>query len=81
MEVKLLEKDGDKVKIELDDLTFLNLLNERIWQQKVDYSTYAVDHPYLSKPVLTIKAKNAKKVLTGAAQSIIKDVETLQKHL
>jgi len=76
MDIKILEKDNEKAKLEINDLTFVNLLNERIWQQKIDYSAYAVDHPYLSKPILTIKGKNIKKILTDATQSIIKDAET-----
>jgi DNA-directed RNA polymerase subunit L len=80
MEVEVLE-NADKVKIKVDDLTFVNLLNENIWKQKsgLDYAAYAKDHPYMSQPILTIKSKDAKKSLIDAAERIQKDVEELRK--
>ncbi len=81
MKIKVIENEKDKLKVEVDDLTFVNLLNDRIWQQNVGWSAYAVDHPYLSKPVLTVKAKNPQKACTDAAEQIIKDVASLKKKI
>jgi DNA-directed RNA polymerase subunit L len=79
MRVTILEKDKDKVKLELDDLTLVNLLNENLWKGKIDYSAYSVDHPYLSKPVLVVSSKEPKKSLVNAAEQIIADAQALKK--
>ena len=81
MNIEVLENENDKVKIKIDDLTFVNLLNENIWKQKsgLDYAAYAKEHPYLTHPILTIKSKDAKKSLVDAAERIQKDVEELLK--
>ena len=79
MEVNVVEKDKDKVKLEINDLTFVNILNETLWKKKVDYSSYNKAHPYLSKPALIVKSKDPKKSLIEASESISKDVEDLRK--
>ena len=79
MAVRILEKTKDMLKIEMDDLTLVNLLNERLWKQRINYSAYAIDHPYLSRPILTIKSKFPNKSLMNAAQSIIEDAKELKK--
>ncbi len=78
MKIKVLESN-DQVKLEVDDLTFIHLVNERIWNQKIDYAAYARDHPYLSKPVLVVKSKDPKKALVDASQQIIDEVTDLRK--
>ncbi len=80
MNVKLLEKSKDEIKLEVDDLTLVNLINERLWKEKIDYSAYTIDHPYLSIPVLTVKSKFPSKSLINAAQSVIEDVKELKKQ-
>ncbi|MFH1630829.1 MAG: RpoL/Rpb11 RNA polymerase subunit family protein [Candidatus Aenigmatarchaeota archaeon] len=79
MNVKVLEQNDDKLKIELDDLTLVNLLHENLWKTKIDYSAYVKDHPYLSQPVLVVKSKDPKKSLTEAADKIIDDCATIKK--
>jgi len=79
MELKVLEESEDKVKLEIDDLTFVNLLNEALWDQKIEWSAWARDHPYLAKPIISIKAKDPKKALIGAAEDIQADAEAIKK--
>lgn len=79
MRVTVLEKDKDKLKIELDDLTLVNLINENLWKGRINYSAYSVDHPYLSKPVLVVSSKDPKKSLVDAAERIIADARDLKK--
>ena len=80
MDVKILEENDDLLKVEVDNLTLVNLLNEKIWKQRgVDFAAYKIDHPYLSKPVITVRSKNPKKTLIDAADKIVEDVETLRK--
>lgn len=81
MEIKVLEKDDERLKIEVDDLTLVNLLNENLWKRKIELSTYAVEHPYLSKPVLLVKSKNPKKSLIDATERIVEDVQKMKEAL
>ena len=82
MKIDIIEKDKDKLKLEIhDNLTLVNLLNENIWKQKIKYSAYSVEHPYLSKPVLTVKGVSPKRTILNAAEQIIKDVRELRKKV
>lgn len=79
MELKVLEETEDKIKLEIDDQTFVNLLNEALWKQKIEWAAWARDHPYLSKPVISVKAKDPKKALIAAAEEIQADAESIKK--
>jgi DNA-directed RNA polymerase subunit L len=79
MEVKKI--DENFIRIEIDDLTLANLLNENLWKMKVDFASYSREHPYLSKPQITVKGKNPKKLLLDAAEQIISDCKELQEQL
>ena len=80
MEIKLLEEGKDKLRLEVNDLTFVNILNENIWKQKgMDYSAYDVKHPYTSKPILVVRSSNPKKSVIDAADRIIEDVKELRR--
>ncbi|MBI5332183.1 MAG: hypothetical protein HZB65_01280 [Candidatus Aenigmarchaeota archaeon] len=79
MEVNLLKKEGEKVELEVNDLTLVNLLHENLWKKKVNYSAYNKEHPYLSKPVLLVKSKDAKKSLIEASEQIAEDIDSLRK--
>jgi len=82
MKVEVLEETDEKLKIKLNDLTLVNLLNENIWKQRgLDYAAYTVEHPYLAQPVLTVKSKDPKKTLIEAADRIIEDAKGLKKKL
>ena len=80
MNVKLLEEADDKLKLEVPDITLVNLLNENVWKQKgIDLSAYDIPHPYVSQPVLIVKSKNPKKSVIEAAERIIDDVKELRR--
>ena len=81
MEIKVLEHAEDKVKLEIDSVTFANLLNNELWKQKIEWAAWTRDHPYLSKPVISVKAKDAKKALIAAAEQIQSDAKALKKAL
>ena len=82
MNVKVVEKGKEKLRIEVDNIFLVNLLNENIWKQRgVRFSAYTRDHPYLSEPQLLVKSKNPKKTILNAADQIIEDVKNLQKQL
>ena len=79
MKIDVLEKKKDRLKISLSNLTFVNLINEKLWKGKINYSAYSVDHPYLSKPVLLVKSTDPKKSMLNAAEQIIADTKDLRK--
>ncbi len=80
MKVEVIEKEDEKLKVKIDDMTLVNLLNENIWKQRgFDYAAYTVEHPYLSQPVITVKGRDPKKTLIEAADRIIEDVKELKK--
>ncbi len=82
MKIEVLEDEKDTLKIGIhDNQTLVNLINENLWRQKIDMAAYKVDHPYLSKPVLIVKAKNPKKALLDATEQVIEDVRDLRKRL
>ena len=82
MELRILEESEDMLKVEIGDVTLINLLNEKIWKQRgIEFSAYNIEHPYLSKPVITVRSKNPKKTLVDAADRIIDDVDALRKKL
>jgi len=75
MELRVLEKKKDKLKVEVigESHTLLNLLRENAWKEKVDQASYMIEHPYLSQPKIIVRAKNPKRVLVNSAQIIIDD--------
>ena len=79
--MKIIENKDEKLKIEVGDLTFVNLLNETTWKQTIDYAAYYRDHLYLSKPILLVSSKNPKKTVLDAAETIIADVKELRKKI
>mgnify|MGYP001577442634 CR=1 FL=1 len=79
--MKILEQKDNKLKIEVSDLTFVNLLNETMWKQTIDYAAHYRDHIYLAKPVLVVSSKNPKKTMLDAAETIIENVKELRKKV
>lgn len=81
MKIEVLENEDEKLKIEIDtNLTLVNLLNEKIWEQKVEVSAYKQEHPYLSKPVILVKSKNPKKAVVDAADAVIEEIKEFRKQ-
>jgi len=82
MEIKILEKTNESVKIEVIDEThtLLNLLREKSWKAGASQASYMIEHPYLSNPKITVSAKNPKKVLSDASQMIIDDAREFGKE-
>mgnify|MGYP000421492278 CR=1 FL=1 len=72
MELRLLSKEENKVKIEVigESHTLLNLLRENAWKTGAKQVSYMIKHPYLSNPEIIIKSGQYKKVLSDAATLI-----------
>ena len=81
VKIEILEETDDKLKLKIEDnTTVLNLVNENLWEQKgVDMAAVTLEHPYLSKPVITIKSKKAKKALADATDKIVEDMKELRR--
>jgi DNA-directed RNA polymerase subunit L len=60
MQVKILKKTSDELKIEAEDVghTLCNLLQKRLLEdEKVDLAGYSIPHPLASKSVIYVRVK------------------------
>ncbi|HJW96911.1 MAG TPA: DNA-directed RNA polymerase subunit L [archaeon] len=82
MEIKVLEKSNESMKIEVvgENHTLLNLLREKSWKAGATQASYMIEHPYLSNPKITVRAKNPKKVLADAIQMVAEDAREFGKE-
>ena len=82
MKLKAIEKKKDKWKLEIEgeDHALLNLLRENAWKAGAKQASYAIEHPYLSTPVITVRGPNPKKLLADSAKFIIDDAKVLQRE-
>lgn len=80
MEVNILERDKEKMKIEVkgESFTLTQLLAKTLWQQGAEAATLK-EHPVLEQPKIIVKASNPKKALEKAASSIEDMCEELKK--
>ena len=83
MDVTVKEKTDKKIKLEIDaDLAFINLLNDRIWEQPgVKFSAYQRRHPYVGRPELVVRSSNPNKTIIKALDHIIADCQDLEKKV
>ncbi|MFQ5405707.1 MAG: RpoL/Rpb11 RNA polymerase subunit family protein [Candidatus Micrarchaeia archaeon] len=71
-----------EVKLSGEDLGVASLVVERLLHNKsVAFAGAKLDHPIKGNPVITVKAKNAKKELQKAVSEVAKDMDKLQKEL
>lgn len=81
--MKIVESKEGKVILETDEnATLLNLLVERIWEQKgVKRAAYGTKHPFLENTELLVEGTDNQKAIMKACDSIIKDCDALLKQL
>ena len=82
MELKIIQQAKDSIIFELigADHTLANILKERISLQKdVDACSYNVEHPLISPPKFFVSAKDVKKAISDAIDSLKKDLASLKK--
>jgi DNA-directed RNA polymerase subunit L len=82
MEIKVLESEKTKLRIELvgKTNTMANILVKALWNDSdVDVAGYNVMHPQTSNAIVVLetKKKDAKKVLLDAIASVKKDSKDL----
>ena len=82
MEIKVLEKSSESIKIEVvgESHTLLNLLREKSWKAGAIQASYMIEHPYLSSPKIIVRAKNPKKVLADASQMVSEDAREFARE-
>ncbi len=76
MEIKVLEKDKGKLKLEVvgEDHTLMNALRKELWEDKdTEVAGYRIDHLLIGNPILIVEhKKDAKKALLEAVERLKK---------
>tara|TARA_Y100000034_G_scaffold114964_1_gene151640 strand:+ start:18561 stop:18827 length:267 start_codon:yes stop_codon:yes gene_type:complete len=76
MEIKVLEKDKGKLKLEVigEDHTLMNAIRKELWEDKdIEVSGYKIDHILVGNPVLIVEhKKDPKKALLDAVERLKK---------
>ena len=75
MEIKVIEKKKNKLKLEIigEDHTFCNSIRKELWNDKdVKVAGYNIEHPLVSNPVLTLETdkKDPRKVLEATIKRL-----------
>ncbi|MDD5649935.1 MAG: DNA-directed RNA polymerase subunit L [Candidatus Nanoarchaeia archaeon] len=86
MEIKVLEQEKNKLKIEIkgETHTLCNAIRNELWEGKsVEVAGYQIEHPMVSSPVLFVETEkeDPKKALMNAASSLKKKTAELRKQL
>lgn len=84
MELKLIEDKKTKLVLEVhgEDHTLVNALTDELWNDdSVKVAAYRIDHPLIGIPTMIVETsgKDAKDVLSKAAQRLGKDAEKIVK--
>ena len=81
MEVKIIENEPTKLKIEIvgEGHTLCNALRKELWEDKtVKAAGYSIGHALIPKPVLVVSASDAKKSLLEAIKRLKKTNKELR---
>jgi len=72
MELNVLEKKDDRLKIEVvgESHTLLNILTEKCWEAGALQAHYLLEHPYLVSPKIVVRSENPKKTMLAAAKMV-----------
>jgi len=81
--MKVVKSSENKVILETEETaTLLNLLVERLWNEKgIKKAAYGSKHPFLEKNLLIVEGSNIKKAIENACNSIIRDCNELLKQI
>lgn len=75
MEIKILKETKEEIEVEIASLTLVELLRTYLNEdEEVSFAAWKRDHPSRN-PVLKVIAKNAKKSMSSAIESVIKDLD------
>lgn len=76
--MKVIKDTKNELEIEItgETHTLCNALRKALMEDKdVESAAYSIDHPIVGEPVLYIKAKNPKKSLKKAAETVKKQCD------
>lgn len=79
MDIKVLNQEKESIEVQLDNLTLAEIL--RVYLNKdsdVKFAAWKREHP-TKNPILSVKAKNPKKVIKDAVSAITKDLDKIEK--
>jgi DNA-directed RNA polymerase subunit L len=80
MEIKILNETKEEIEVEVASLTLVELLRTYLNENEdVTFAAWKRDHPS-KNPVLKVIAKNAKKAISSAIESVIKDLDNLSSE-
>ena len=86
MELNVLNDSGNKIVMEIkgEGHTLCNVLKKELWNDKhVKVATYAIDHPLIGIPRMTVETDGtitARKALSAAVERLNKDLDKLKKE-
>lgn len=84
MKVKILNKAGNELKVEVEGEThtFCNVVQRALLKdERVEFAGYNIPHPLTANPVIYLRTKSRTKpevVLKDAVQQVQKDAEALR---
>ena len=83
MKAKILEKEGNRIEVELvgEDHSLPGLLREALMgDSSVEFASYKLDHPQLGSPKLFLKTsgKKPEKALSDALKKVRKSITDLK---
>ncbi|MCP3682290.1 MAG: DNA-directed RNA polymerase subunit L [bacterium] len=87
MELNVTEENSKKIVFELkgEGHTLCNVLKKELWKNShVKVATYTIKHPLIGVPTMTVETDGTvkpKKVLTDAAEKVLKNSEEFKKEL
>lgn len=82
MEVKIISKSANEIKLEINNLTLCEVLRKELWEDKsVLQASYSRRHP-TENPILHLQTegKSAKKALQDAVKRLEKKNEAIVKE-
>ena len=82
MQLKLIEKEKDTIKFEVensDNTLLIPLVEELNKDEAVEYAKYTIKHPTLDNPILTVKVKKGKP--QAAVKRAIKRLEKVVEDM
>ena len=75
MEIKILNETKEEIEVEIPSLTIVELLRVYLNENEdVSFAAWKRDHPSRN-PVLKVVAKNAKKAINSAIESVVSDLD------
>ena len=80
MEIKILSQAKDEIEVEVASLTVVELLRVYLNENSdVTFAAWKRDHPSRN-PILKVKAKDAKKAINSAIESVISDLDKVSSE-